>query len=893
MGICSSCCRRRKDPEREPLLPTDSSDDALPPPQSSFEKLADVLAAINAGKLPSQAQIDKALKSALASDALQPNVVLRGYGPLSESGRRVIEDARDLISAVLRAGVEKNADNKLQDLLYHLEHIDASSVNADVAITVKDDSVLPEVENAGTPKPLLSQTPHLTPSVQALPSSSELTEDTQSLVRSLRHLARLLLTSSAFRLILSDTLHTAREMLADAAAEVGGVALRAGVTAGKVERVVRPEGVDIDTMADVVGQLQEDVEAVRKVAGERGEALEREGPGRVREVVISRVQQTVVALHKSPQYREAFQTIVFILTKYATKVNTAATTVSTASNGLGDHMPVTLTPVVWADAHVSAALSDLRELLERLASGHALEPVFQLIHRTISHLGDPANEELNAFFGRAGGWLDRALDDVAYAVSDEGTYALEGLYDRAQELLREEGNAVWARDLRALMEEVQQFVEAIKGDRATRQLVGAVDGLADDLARVARDAATSGRQWSAEVQRDVLGWLLPRVLKGLLGVIPTPRVEYKSRSFDVVLDAGHVELGVGKAALPDKIVVQNYSEVRLEAVEVDEAAFNASAQGSGVQSFARVRVGVEGVRMHVRGLGYHVRYKAGWGMGYEDQGVVSVDVGSQAGDGLAVEVEVETASDSWLVASGLGKGDGEEEALFRVVDVRVVVPGLRFRLDESKHWVVNKVVVQPLAGPVVRTVVQRVVEDKVREVLEKVAGVLGNVRREVGERGEGVGVEEYWGAVLGLVGVGAEESEEGEEDEAHEAREDEPLVETRTEPTLKGIVRTTVTQRDASSLYPPTPEETVLAVGVGPQVLDDPAGPYGESGREEQREVRESVRAAVRTSREAVEEMEEGLERAGEDVGRAGERVEVRRRVEGRRAGWQSRVFDL
>lgn len=112
MGFCLSCCRRRsKDrSEREPLLP--KHDDILPPPHNNFDKFADVLAAISAGKLPSQDQLNHALQQLLRSDLLDSRTTAHaiGYGPLSESGRKVVEDVREVVQAALEVGVQKNGE---------------------------------------------------------------------------------------------------------------------------------------------------------------------------------------------------------------------------------------------------------------------------------------------------------------------------------------------------------------------------------------------------------------------------------------------------------------------------------------------------------------------------------------------------------------------------------------------------------------------------------------------------------------------------------------------------------------------------------------------------------------------------------------------------------------
>jgi hypothetical protein len=118
MGFCFSCCRRRpKTGDREPLLPHQASiTEPLPPPQSQIDKFADVLAALHVGKLPSQDQTNAALRKLLRSDVLavegskSARILGQGqqYGPLSERGKTVLKDFREVIESIVQFGMEKN-----------------------------------------------------------------------------------------------------------------------------------------------------------------------------------------------------------------------------------------------------------------------------------------------------------------------------------------------------------------------------------------------------------------------------------------------------------------------------------------------------------------------------------------------------------------------------------------------------------------------------------------------------------------------------------------------------------------------------------------------------------------------------------------------------------------
>ena len=116
MGFVLSRCRRRKDrksdDEARPLLGgvEESSERAR-----SLVKLANIIGALKAGKLPSQEQLNRAVRLLLASDALKPAVAsatLRGY-ELSEPAVRVLLCLREVLEMVAQVGLEKNGDSPL------------------------------------------------------------------------------------------------------------------------------------------------------------------------------------------------------------------------------------------------------------------------------------------------------------------------------------------------------------------------------------------------------------------------------------------------------------------------------------------------------------------------------------------------------------------------------------------------------------------------------------------------------------------------------------------------------------------------------------------------------------------------------------------------------------
>lgn len=166
MGILLSCCRRQKDhSEREPLLPKDRFDSK--PPRYN-EVFADIVAAINAGKLPSQTQLDHAARIALNSDVLNVEDS-SGPGTLSENWRQIVGDVREIIEAIVEIGLQKNGtfvaccyryivltpvskgDDVIQEIIFLGKDISLDSARTEVAVDVSGGSgnQTENLENAG------------------------------------------------------------------------------------------------------------------------------------------------------------------------------------------------------------------------------------------------------------------------------------------------------------------------------------------------------------------------------------------------------------------------------------------------------------------------------------------------------------------------------------------------------------------------------------------------------------------------------------------------------------------------------------------------------------------------------------------------------------------------
>ncbi|TFK77797.1 hypothetical protein K466DRAFT_668620, partial [Polyporus arcularius HHB13444] len=253
---------------------------------------------------------------------------------LNEAGKEVLGSMRNALQALLEFGMEKNDDNRVQDLVYQLRHITSTPVRADVAVEATHPGNL-----------------DINAIAQELPAQEEAKEDAAALLRSAYTVVYILATSAAFRLILSDFLLVARETVADVAARVEAVAATVEKAAGGVEETVRPGR---GTVADVRSTAAEAGEKVsEELMGEgivgqqldevRGR-VQHQSPEELKAAVIRRLQEAIARAHSQPSFQGALRTVLALSRKYAAKVRVAASVASDA-----EAPTFKVTPVIWAD----------------------------------------------------------------------------------------------------------------------------------------------------------------------------------------------------------------------------------------------------------------------------------------------------------------------------------------------------------------------------------------------------------------------------------------------------------------------------------------------------------------------------------------------------------------
>ncbi|KAG9044478.1 hypothetical protein FS837_008096 [Tulasnella sp. UAMH 9824] len=945
MGAIFSCCcgPRKRSEEREPLLPTHRYDstpplqDRLVPTQATFDKFAAIVAALQNGKLPTQTQLNHAIRSLLDSSMFRD--APKQGGVLSQRGRIVLEDVRRLLEAVTELGLDKNDDDSIQHAIYQLRHTGSHPATLEPHIEVGGAAPL---EAAAQQLPLAD-----------IPSSAQVQRDAQALSDSVKTLVTLLFTSSAFRLLLTDIFVTAREILADLAAQIGDVALVVESGARVAEGVVRPseeerhrEDATLEEPAEArapevedirTEQAQVKVEAEKKIletvdqstqkGKEAWQKLQQKAPDRIRETVLERIQSIIRQAQADPRFLQALQTMVDLVQRYyhvgLQTALSASSAAEAAASSIVNDTQVEAEVDVNIDPHLKEALLRLHSVLERFVGGRmdtALHDVEKLVH-DVSLPDDDGQSAVVGILARARQWLGRALKDTDWVATDEATSELASIYDDAKGHFNGEAppEQKTKHDLADLGQDLQALLDTLAQDPALRRVLDAITTLTMDTAYFAsvskpdvvglatREGRRAYAELKREVQRDILEFVVPRLIQALK-IIPLPRMELKSPTVDAVLDNLNIS---SLSFIPDNITVTNVSQLGI--VGSDTARARGSDAGRTVvgvavptvtvsEAVTRTRIQVKGLRVSADDIGYYANVRGPCCLGWKDWGLLSMDVGEKGapGEGLSIDLELELAGEELDSPT-----DAEPRAYFSVIDVKVDAPGLAFTIKKSRHWIFNSLLLQPLLGPSAREAISIVLAQKIRETLEGIGKKLGEASRQAALNGQNRELNWIDWALTIFTGVPplrgpykddqASESDSNSDEEEVDVLDYQPTPVTSNTVTAKGVIHT--------SHQPATlPEEdTVIAIGIGAQVLSDVPVPSPTTTNptlvDVQRDALDDIQGKVDDTSRRISTVEQTAEDTRTDIRRkalkAGDRYQARAEAERARSGWKSKAFDV
>ncbi|KAF9877521.1 hypothetical protein CkaCkLH20_05221 [Colletotrichum karsti] len=676
-------------------------------------QLYGIISAFQAGKVPSNDQIDIALNSFLASKALSTPPE-----KLSPEGKALVADARDVVQQAKFLLLSKNQGNLLQDFIWQTEQFDPKAVDVPGAPVNKD----------------VAQ------------------QHGDKAVQGLRTLGTLLITNGQFRKLLKDASVLLRDMAGDAATEAAQRVRPSGEALDQMDRPAEDntwhdapdfskenlkkqaqnvyKGSPADDAREVLNagtqgahpqgqQAPQDLAATaardqaqgtnsgvnaqnginaardvlekkynenvddetREKARQRNEEYRRRTkeyfnkkmPQERKEQTIWRLKKMVLECQQHPDYAQAIETLLNLAEEYAGHSR------SLAQGGSGT--------VRDARAGLAQAESDLKTLIERFANGTSTDDLFDSINQIYRDADQ--DRELKDWFKSMDRYVRRCLLEQGYILDDHSTQEWNNLYDHGRYLLRDKYRAHTDH----VLDEIKFLADQFDQDPQNKRFAQSVQKLFTDLGNDENGKPT----FKPHLVKDLSEVIIPAIFENV-AYIPIPRIEYSDPQFDAVIE---------NLVLESDNFMPNILEVNSENYFLWGRKKIANKHK---QSF---EVKVAGVQLDLRDVGYHVKRKQGF-PSLTDTGIADILL---AGDGFSFKMKMSSAD----------KKDSQN--FFKIDKVDVDIKHMSIKLKKSNHKLLFGLV-KPIMLKVLRPALQKAVEQAIKQQASQLDAFLFQVKQE-------------------------------------------------------------------------------------------------------------------------------------------------------------------
>ncbi|KAI0319731.1 hypothetical protein OF83DRAFT_1240205 [Amylostereum chailletii] len=654
-----------------------------------MDKASSVLAAINAGKQPTQQQTSAWIDRFLASPLIQIEGG-DGGGLLSDNGKKLAQDIRSILEAYNTYAAHKNSDDQFQEALWHLRKAEIADTSLDVDVPA---------------------------------DKQDAKRDTRAIASSLRTSLEVLWTSATAEGsgVFSDFTSFARLTLADTAELFGEKANQAADSLRNVEEEVQQGGRNVmgvksqteeqimggdarakfelgmDTAKEygssVIGVGQDASATAKDVANKSGNRL-REAAGRI----AKRAQE-------DNEYRQSLEVIFDLLQKWVNVTGDAAANVteSTSLESLiNDPTP---------DQHLIKALRCIRQLAENVAGGMSMDGPVKALQACVVDIREDA--DIQGWVTDFLAYLKKNMQSIGQADSKETEEERLRLKRRWVELTDANSpkGKKWKDDASVFRNEMRAFQRRMDNDPDLQAVRKAHYRLGTDLEETLVDVTALGVQSSIDnaawLWQDLFNAYIPRFL-GMLKHVPIPRTEYKDPETEFVLENLDIS---SLSLLPGHAYIRNITDVDITAPENGPAT-------TSVGSLTHVHL--KGLQMKLEEISFYYLDKTAALGPSEFKGIVGVTLPPQ---GIDIDIKFRLLPSS---PEGL-KQRQQSAAYHRVERVDVSInEDTEFVVKESNHPVLLTVF-KPILNSRLRNTLQTVLREQVRSVLESVDSIMYDV----------------------------------------------------------------------------------------------------------------------------------------------------------------------
>ncbi|KAI9259878.1 hypothetical protein BY458DRAFT_478682 [Sporodiniella umbellata] len=315
---------------------------------------------------------------------------------------------------------------------------------------------------------------------------------------------------------------------------------------------------------------------------------------------------------------------------------------------------------------------EFKTLLETWAQGQSIDPLLNDVQTVMKDARqDP---ELRDYYHTVMHYVNRLLREPGYA-SDASVKEGERLMERGKQVLR--GN--YEDHLRTLSNEVRRYMNLMAEDEIAREIRGRITQIHNDLWM----DAEGNPAFKPHLLNDIKMTLLPAFMDEIR-FIPLPRIEYSDKQFDVVVENLVIS---GDTLLP------NVFDTKVESF--NSFSFKSDLSKPSSQS---IMIRLSEIQADIDDVVFSYHKKTGFPK-IQDRGVASMSVGNK---GITLVLRLHNSTDP--------------AKTFKVDYCKCSVDKLKIKVSESRHNILYKTVAPLLMGTI-RKQMAKSIENMVIEKL--------------------------------------------------------------------------------------------------------------------------------------------------------------------------------
>ncbi|KAG8786305.1 hypothetical protein FRC16_001757 [Serendipita sp. 398] len=639
-------------------------------------RLYGVIQAFRAGRMPDNAQIDQTLRYFINTSPVD-------LSKLSPEGQKLVQDVRAILETSRLQFQEKNADEVLQQFIYHT----SSQQFRDRAI-----------QKAKT----------AAPDDSALPNKDEAKRDGEVGVQHLRTLAQLLLTNSEARKLIQDFTLIGRDMFAQGASRAAERARPSPDRMARVDDAAPSQpGIHDGSLPPIEGGVDISKDGFRG-AFKKGLGHAEEKAADKAEVtppsqkIAGNVDQDV-DLH-----RDGFRQTGAKLTEAAKGA------AATKGEELKNQPPITdprEDPTAAKEQTKGKAGAAVDKVSSKIPEKHK-----QRARDEAQRAKDFFNEEFprerrDQFIWRMKKVVVECQSHAAYQDAISWLLStIEAYFKQAKGVGTNQtktATGLFSNDpvLQQAWQELRVLLERFAGGR---KMANQWAGLVKDLLM----SENGNLVWKGGLWKDIRHVIVPTLVQKV-GYIPIPRIEYTDDKLDLVIENLTLQ---GRNLFPNIIEIAAQTHMKMSPYSSIKDEYHHT-----------MTLTLSQIQADMRDVTFYFRKKSGFPK-LKDSGLADVFLG---GRGITATVTLVNNANS-------SDGKTSQQSLFRVKKVVAKVDALRFSIRDSQHDLLYKTL-RPLATGLIKKQVAHAIEDGIRSGFEWADRELVKVRRTMTEAKEGDG----------------------------------------------------------------------------------------------------------------------------------------------------------